>query len=757
MIVELTKKIDEVVAKNQDLILDEANNQKRDLAISSADELQKVLNEIKEEGKTLKIGIVGRVKAGKSSLLNALIFNGDSILPKAATPMTAALTILEYSDTLQAEVEFFTKEDIEDIKTEAINFEKKLNNLINEKFEEAKNRKLKKQKTLSEIELNELKEKAVKQANRALKDENASFDQYQRIKNSGVDVESLEQFKTITADDTNLLSQELVEYVGSNGKYMPFTKSVTIKLPNETLKDLEIIDTPGVNDPVVSREERTRELLKYCDVILVVSPSGQFLSSEDMDLMDRITTKEGIRELFVVASQVDNQLFGSEKEKFNGVLPDVLNGITNRLGEHMATTLTKLKKVNPEVGNVFDKLIEDGKNKVLHSSGLSFALKQNFDNQESWDDGMKKVWENLTREYPDYFSSNKEISSANLDLLANIEKIDNIIDDVRVKKETILKEKQDNFIKTKTETLEKYKQNLISYVENQIERIENSDIDEIKNQKEKLASIQTKASRKLDEEFYELVEELDINIKNEMMGKLKSFFRSAKDDINEAEGEGSETTYSTIRTEQSGAFGGAKRFFGSIFGQDDWGYDEEEVAETDYYTTARAGAIRNSLENLTDSIESEVEDKAKTFILSWRKSVYSRLVKTLREAVGDEDLDVDIIKSTIRNIVNSVEYPEIDYSGGLPSHLKRSGVLKGYDAEEYLDDARDYVSDLKERVTKDIKKYRKQLVKSLQNQQLSNKIFAHYKKEIEKLEEEINTKELTLEKYNNLLTQFKGM
>ena len=54
---------------------------------------------------------------------------------------------------------------------------------------------------------------------------------------------------------------------------MPFTKSVTIKLNNENLKDIEIIDTPGINDPIASREERTKELLKNCDVIFVVSPS----------------------------------------------------------------------------------------------------------------------------------------------------------------------------------------------------------------------------------------------------------------------------------------------------------------------------------------------------------------------------------------------------------------------------------------------------------------------------------------------------
>ena len=48
-----------------------------------------------EEGDTLQIGIVGQVKAGKSSFLNALFFDGENILPRASTPTTAGLTILE--------------------------------------------------------------------------------------------------------------------------------------------------------------------------------------------------------------------------------------------------------------------------------------------------------------------------------------------------------------------------------------------------------------------------------------------------------------------------------------------------------------------------------------------------------------------------------------------------------------------------------------------------------------------------------------
>ena len=48
------------------------------------------------ENKKLNIGVVGQVKAGKSSFLNTLLFGGQEILPKAATPKTATLTKMEY-------------------------------------------------------------------------------------------------------------------------------------------------------------------------------------------------------------------------------------------------------------------------------------------------------------------------------------------------------------------------------------------------------------------------------------------------------------------------------------------------------------------------------------------------------------------------------------------------------------------------------------------------------------------------------------
>ena len=60
--------------------------------VPSVEDIRKDYENKTKKDRLLRIGIVGAVKAGKSSLLNSLFFKGQDILPKAATPMTAALT-----------------------------------------------------------------------------------------------------------------------------------------------------------------------------------------------------------------------------------------------------------------------------------------------------------------------------------------------------------------------------------------------------------------------------------------------------------------------------------------------------------------------------------------------------------------------------------------------------------------------------------------------------------------------------------------
>ncbi|GAA8469267.1 hypothetical protein HpBT249_12880 [Helicobacter pylori] len=107
-------------------------------AVIKAEELEKTLKEMQDTDKNLKVGIIGCVKAGKSSLLNALIFEGKDVLPKAATPMTASLTVLKYAKTLSAQVEFYSPKDILELKNEHARYEREFQRIVEEEVKKQK-------------------------------------------------------------------------------------------------------------------------------------------------------------------------------------------------------------------------------------------------------------------------------------------------------------------------------------------------------------------------------------------------------------------------------------------------------------------------------------------------------------------------------------------------------------------------------------------------------------------------------------------
>jgi len=708
---------------------------KEEYAISKNKDLQEALSEIETDGRVLKIGMVGRVKAGKSSLLNSLIFNGESVLPKAATPMTAALTILEYADETKATVEFFKKEDINNIKKEHARYIEELEKAIQDEFiklqEKNKNSKRPKHEE-------ELKEKTQKKVTKSFKSSHpslySSWDQYELIKKCGLDIENIEPTKEIIADSVESLNRQLEEYVGAKGKFMPFTKSVTLYLQQANLKDVQIIDTPGVNDPVISREERTKELLKYCDVIFIVSPSGQFLSSDDIDLFDRITSKEGIKEIYLVASKVDGQLFGSVKIESGGIL--------NRALENIVTVLTKQTKKVFETDadlkdlKVFANLL---KKDVLYSSGICHSIFKKFDNKENFDENEAHVWKNLQGGYKDFFNDDA-IAKTNLKLLANMENIQSQLDEVKVKKDTILNERKESFEKNKIDALQNYKNKLIKEINSKIKTLEDTDINELKQKQKSMQSKQQNASVVLDNEYEDIINILDIDLTQKLTTTLNGYFKATKDDINDAEGSETETKYYTVHVS------------GDWYNPFSWGGHDETRTRTSTYTTARAGMIRNSIDELTDNIESTIDTDAKKELNYWKKNIAQKtIIKTLRETLGDENVDILILINTIKQVLNAVEYPDISYSGELPSELRKSGTLTGSSAERFLSDAQEYVAELKTRVKKDIKNYIKSLTTSLKDIDISNKIFKQYESQMQELENAIKNKELSLEKYNKII------
>lgn len=222
------------------------------------------LEEIKEklENDTLTIGVIGQMKCGKSTFLNAFIFE-DDILPAATTPMTAALSVITYGEKKRIVAEFYTADEWAEQKQQAArSLDDASNNLDESKIKAAK----------------ELVEKSAKLGS------------------------SLNTFLGKTQEDT---FENLIEYVGADGKFISITKSVTIYYPKDYLKGVEIVDTPGFNDPIVSREERTKEFLKKADVVLMMLYAGRPFDATDRDIIFKNVRQCGIGKVLVGINKYD--------------------------------------------------------------------------------------------------------------------------------------------------------------------------------------------------------------------------------------------------------------------------------------------------------------------------------------------------------------------------------------------------------------------------------------------------------------------
>ncbi len=372
-------------------------------AVIKAEELEKTLKEMQAKDRDLKVGIIGRVKAGKSSLLNALIFEGVEVLPKAATPMTDSLTVLKYAQNLSAEVEFYSQKDILELKNEHARYEREFQRMVGEEVKKQKekqslsnrakegfrnvgNKMLGRNKSTEATPKENIlsDEEIVKRAERIAKNELekdsrlvSSHDQYEKMKKSGLfNTEKLDPH--IQANSLQELHQKLLQFVGADGKYMPCTKAVQISLNNPNLKDLEVIDTPGVNDPIASREERTKALLKDCDVVFIISPSNQFLTDSDMDLFDRVSNKEGLQEIYFVASQTDSAVCGpSEVQNSRHHLPTALENAQKSLSSQLNSIMGALIQNYPNQQEIFEKAIKNG---VILASGVCFSMYKDFKN-----------------------------------------------------------------------------------------------------------------------------------------------------------------------------------------------------------------------------------------------------------------------------------------------------------------------------------------------------------------------------------------
>lgn len=278
--------------------------------------LHENMDDIKKEERVLKIGIVGEVKAGKSSFLNALVFEGDTILPKAPTPMTAALTKLGYSEKPYAKIVFYTDYDWDIIEKNSSEYDEFISRKVDHEVEIYSNKMSAGCLTSSMPNFETVE---AKYKNEAPLQFSACKELTRMVDRNGIDLgKYLNTTKEIVGKKSSEYMDELTNYVGAKGKFTPIVKHTELYIDNPLLKDIEIVDTPGLNDPILSRSETTKKFLINCDVAFLLSYVGQFLSDEDIQFLMKSLPREGIRKAVLIGSKFDSGMldFNARKTTF---------------------------------------------------------------------------------------------------------------------------------------------------------------------------------------------------------------------------------------------------------------------------------------------------------------------------------------------------------------------------------------------------------------------------------------------------------
>ena len=688
--------------------------------IKTSAELEKDKAELEKAGRLLKIGILGRVKAGKSSFLNALIFNGESILPKAATPMTAALTVLEYAKTPSLSVDFYSDEDLSRIETLAKEFESELEKNTDAKINELKDKALSKGKEIDELEL---KEKARKSALQELKGVQESiyacYQQYQQISQSQVSASEREANKDFQGSLSEIRAK-LKDYVGSSGKFMPFTKSITLRLDNEFLKDVQIIDTPGLNDPVPSRSARTNEILRECDAVLVLSPAGQFMDQNDVILVRKLAGS--VARIFVIASKGDSELYGSEKDKNGGILNAVFEGIQNTLERSKNNALQKADVEN----NVLQRALKE---KMIVCAGICAGIVAK--RGENLDEMEIHTLNRLKEEYPNDFQGEKMWE--NLSKLANIEALNAVFAELKKDKELILQERISGFLQSNDKALNAYKEALQDRVRQRIDALQKVDIDGLKARASALQEVKERGESVLDSEWNELCVKFCSDIRGILKDKQTEFFENLENEAESKQGD---------FIKETGIF----------------------LKDKHYLKKVNANAVINAIKRTCERLENLLNDETARAIQAWRGEMPSTLLKALREEISDEFIDGFVFKKCLRDIFNKITYPSIKYSSQIPYSISgMSGILEdnvegGYawveakyehPATHFINEVSNFTRRFKQEVREDIDKLANEL-SSIFAFGFGKDMFQSISDEIQSLQKDLASKALKLDEYKTL-------
>lgn len=676
------------------------------------------------EGRTLKVGIVGEVKAGKSSFLNALLFSGKDFLPKSSTPMTAALTKIGYSEKSYAKIVFYSSGEWQSIRELAKKYNDKFNDLYNEY-------KLEMQKKSERFVHQELLIKSKEEMRLTIESKMPSdyiackelIDLYTNTNSN--DSEDLffllGSEKKIEIKD---LEFDLPNYIGAKGKYTPIVKHVELMMNIDTLKDLEIIDTPGLNDPIISRSETTKEFLGECDVVFLLSSTSQFLTDKDISLMCETLPKEGIKEVIIVGSKLDSGLLDYNKSNsFKQAYIETVHSYTEQAKSNLYRILSNPLADKDFINSMIKKL------PPIYVSSMLYGAAINKKNNQNYSEEQKFYIDRLKSSFID-FADNIEILVRYSGIL-----------DIQKKKLIPLREEKNSIIKLKNHEIFQTKMTkIISLLEDiheqcllNKETLENNDKAKLEDKKKNVERSLNRSNR----EVKDIIKSLSLDIKS-AMNRLNIEIESAINNHIDFPVVVEENI--TRRSERHGFL-----------------YLKQRKWDTVEYTyKVNSLKVVENIRNYHIECQNLVDNNLDHAINA------RQLEKELREtiinsnSVIDHSFDEREILIPLRNLIKSIKIQDINI--GINPYLNR--IYDEFTKNIETNDEIHRLRIVQDQVLNDIyNEYKKEVKQSLNNIELKlnresesfiNKLIIDLKENISLIEKQIDNKAINLERYSLL-------
>ncbi len=304
------------------------------------------------------------------------------------------------------------------------------------------------------------------------------------------------------------------------------------------------------------------------------------------------------------------------------------------------------------------------------------------------------------------------------------------------RKEKIISQKLQDYAQSQANNLHKLIAQLLQDLEDEKKRVKNADMGVIKKQIEAYEKLSGNIEMKFREVYEEFILHFINNIRVGLEETLKKAIQTAKTRSREEE---EEEHY--IERVKQGGLGGWARYFGSIFGEKDWGYNEVERTRA----TIKAGAVLDYLNEMHERCEKALNDSANSFKVVFKKELYAKVFKQLRQIISDDLIDEVAFQKSVMAVLNSIEFKEFDYTDKLPSEIRgKTGNLKGDEANAFIQSVEMHVRNFKDETRKDVKGYIQGLREALERQNFASDTLKKLQKDMQNLHNQVQNKEQSI-------------